>query len=537
MNSVTTPAFINAEQCHAWVDSLPLANAAQAQSQLLMQLNLLNRATLPASQRLAILEILRKPVTLVQEESTRRFAGRPIPLAAQEQAAFDTSLSLWHALASGYLRALEACLAGDNAVRPQMATVIERALAALLGAQLDVYRGGHVPDGAHWQAVHELYGTAEQLDAAEQPVDDNLRLGRNPTSPRAAFVEALLLAAASPHELPARQFSWMARWARRWAGKVRILASPPTLSTRAIPLCVDLGSDKPGVYRPLSGDYVRWLETAELRQSLKKRLILLEQGQPPAALHLGEDCHQPLCGQLLKQVYQRWCKGAAIRRHERHIVTGACGFVLGVEAIHYYLSGRKPFKQPGHASVDLLRQEREEIATFGRVSTRRDEDFSRQHGFQVEEWEVLEDWQMLDESATGLHVARPLKQAGSRVGASQLVAVRPADAKMPLLGCVRWAMADVDDRMHAGIHVFPGQPEMVAVRGTGLAAVNEKYRPAFLLPAIASLKEPATAVVPAGWFKSDRLLEIFTGNARQIRLTQLVDRGLDFDRIAYEPVS
>lgn len=532
------PAFTSAEQCGAWLETLTRTNAVQVQAQLLRQTNLLNRFSLPAAERLAILEQLRKPIMSCQDESARKFAGRPLPLSPPEQAAFDSSRALWHGLASGYLRCLEACLAGDNAIRPRTALVIERALAALLAAQTEAYRCGHAPDDSHWQVVHELYGTAEQLSMAEQVVEDALRMGKNPTNPRAAYVETLLLAAASPHELTARQFVWMARWARRWAAKVRVLASPPTLSTRAIPLCVDLGSDRPACYRPLTGDYVRWLETAELRQSLKKRLILLDQGQPPAVLHLGEDCPQPACGQLLKHVYQRWCKGGAIRHHDRHLATGSCDFILGAEAIHYYLSGRKPFKQPGHASIDTLRQEREEIATFGRVANRRQADFSKQQGFQVESWNVVEDWQMVDESATGLHLSRPNSQPGGRIGSTQLIAVRPQDAKTPLLGCVRWVMASSDGQtMHAGVQIFPGLAEAVAARSTGLTAVNEPYRQSFLLPAVPALKEPATVIIPAGWFKTGRVLEVLSNGARQVQLKQLVDHGIDFDRASYDPVS
>jgi cyclic-di-GMP-binding protein len=184
--------------------------------------------------------------------------------------------------------------------------------------------------------------------------------------------------------------------------------------------------------------------------------------------------------------------------------------------------------------MDQLRREREEIATFGRVSTRRDEDFSKQQGFQVEEWEVRADWDAVDESATGLHVARPAKQTNGRIGAGQLVAVQPAGARGLMLGNVRWSMVDGENRVHAGIMVFPGQPEAVALRSTGLAAVKEKYRQAFLLPAVTALAQPATVIVPAGWFKRDRILEVFTDRPWQIRFTELVDRGMDFDRVAYQ---
>ncbi|MDP2811207.1 MAG: hypothetical protein Q8O34_13775 [Rhodocyclaceae bacterium] len=528
------PAFTSAEECRAWLEGTPLSNTIQAQALLLRQLNLLNRYHLPAAERLTILELLREPLISVQEESIRKFAGKPLPLTPPEQAAFDSCRTLWHALAAGYLRCLESCLAGDAVIRPRAAQVIERVLATLSASQLDAYRGGRQPDTDHWQVVHQLYATAEQIAVTDQAVEDIPRLGKTPGTPRSAYVETLLLHAASPYELPLRQLAWVARWANRFAMKVAVLAAPPTLSTRAIPLCVDLATDEPASYRPRTGDAVRWLETAGLRRSLKKRLMLLEQGKTPAELHLGEDCLLPACGQLLKQVYLRWCKGGAIRRHERQPASGNCSFICGIEAAHYYLSGRKPFKQPGHTDMELLRREREEIATFGRVATRHQDDFSRQQGYQIEEWRVEEAWHMLDESTTGLHATRPLKQAGARVGAGLLTAVRPDDAQSLLLGCVRWAMVGKGEILHAGIHIFPGRPEPVAIRNTGLAAVNEKYHQAFLLPAIVALNESASAIIPSGWFKLGRVLEVFTDQGRQIRLTRLIGRGGDFERVAYD---
>jgi hypothetical protein len=38
-----------------------------------------------------------------------------------------------------------------------------------------------------------------------------------------------------------------------------------------------------------------------------------------------------------------------------------------------------------------------------------------------------------------------------------------------------------------------------------------------------------------GTFKLGRTMEAFSGQARLLRLTGLVERGLDFERAAYEP--
>jgi hypothetical protein len=310
------------------------------------------------------------------------------------------------------------------------------------------------------------------------------------------------------------------------------VAAPPALSAQAFPLCVDLASGRPAGYPPVAGESARWLETTELRRSLKKRGQLLEQGETPAAIGLGADCTQPACGQLLGNVYLRWCKGGAMRGFERRPASGGCRLIVGVEAVHYYLSGRKPFQQPGATDTDLLRRQREEIATFGRVATHRDEHFSTQHGYAIEEWEVLENWHMVDASATGLRIARPLAGAGARIGPGLLVACRPADAHDFLLGNLRWTFVATADSLQAGVNLFPGRPEAVAVRSAA-PGVGEKFRQAFLLPAVPALKQEASIVMPVGLFKLGKTVDVYGEKARQLRLTRLVERGADFERAAY----
>lgn len=529
-------AFTDAAACQEWLAKAPRGDAIQFHAMLLRQTNLLNGAALPATERLGILETLRDAVHAAQEDIARRFVGKPLPLTASEKAAFDSCRALWQGLAGGYMRCVEACLANEAGMKPKAALILQRAMAALVAEQFDTHRAGRAPHPGHWQVLHQLYAAGEQLDAVQQGVMDGPRLGKTPGSALATYIEALLLQAASLHEHSQRHVAWIARWARRWAPKVRLLAAPPTLSTRAIPLCVDLASDQPAGNKPLAGDNARWLETAELMRSLKKRLILLEQGESPASLHLGDDCTQPSCELVLKNVYQRWCKGGAIRGYERRPASGSCKFIGGAEAIHYYLSGSKPFKQPGAKDADAMRREREEIATFGRVSTHRDENFSEQQGYAVETWQMLENWHMVDASTTGMRLAHGIGQAGGRVGHGLLVAACPADAQDYLLGSVRWALQMGDETIQTGVHFFPGKPEPVAVRAADPGVGTEKYRQGFRLPEIAALKSAASIVLPVGSFKLQRIVEIFAdGQSRKVRLTRLLERGADFERAAYEP--
>lgn len=528
------PAFTTSTECQEWLAAAPLTNPIQAQAQFLHQLNLLNRHEIQANERWSILERLRKPVLFAQREAAKRFTAKALPLVPPEQAAFDTCQALWQALHQGYLRCLETY--PESGPKASMALFLERAIVALVEAQTDTYLAGFEPAASHWRTLHELYTRGEQLGLVGLELEDRPHLGKSPASVSAAYAEALLLHAASPHELPLRHLVWISRWSRRWSGKIAFVAQPPQES-RTQPLCVDLAGHGPATFQPLAGDRVRWLETAQLRQSLKKRLNLLQQGTAPTELQLGEDCTQPACGRLLRQVYQRWCKGGDLRGHERQAVEGKCELISGIDAIHYYVSGRTPFRQPGYANDSLIRREREEIATFGRVSNRRQEHFSQQQGYQVEDWQVVEEWQMVDESAQGVHAVHAAGRGSARISQGQLVAVRPQSAQQLLLGSTRWAMVTADGSLHVGILVVPGRPEAIAVRSTGLAAVKEGYRQGFLLPGIASLGTTANIVIPSGWFKKERMLEIYTDHSRQVRLVDLLDRGVDFDRATYEIVS
>jgi hypothetical protein len=202
----------------------------------------------------------------------------------------------------------------------------------------------------------------------------------------------------------------------------------------------------------------------------------------------------------------------------------------GVDVIHYQLSG-KPFEQPGAA---LSSRQHDEIALFGQLATHHVPAFAKQSGFMVEEWRLLEEWSQVDESATGLHVTRSLNQPGSRFGSGQLVAARPDNAKQFLLGWVRWVHVDAANILHAGAHIFPGTPQVAAVRNRSSALSAEKFRPAFLLPAVPALKLPSRIILPPGMFRPELVVEVFAETLTRATLLRLLERGSDFECAAYQ---
>jgi hypothetical protein len=293
-------------------------------------------------------------------------------------------------------------------------------------------------------------------------------------------------------------------------------------------LQLDLESDHPAGHSPPVSSGGRWLETTELRKSLVARIALLDQGRAPAELQLGDDVTQPAAGHLLQRVLQRWCLGGAPRHHERRIASGNCTFIAGFDAVHYQLSGRQTFVAPSRDDA-TLRREREEFEVFG-DRRNRDGGAAKVDESQIEKWQVMDEWRLINESAVGLRITRPLRK-GVRVGAGLLVGIKTDQKPRLALGCLRWAVRDGDDLLAAGIQLFPGEARAVAVRILDPGETGGTWRQGFLLPEIVALKEPASVVVPAGTFRLDRSLEVMVDEElRVLKLFRVLDRGLEFER-------
>jgi len=525
-----SPEFTDVETCKAWLDNLPLVDVTAAQQALLAQLQEFNRLPIRASIRLAMLETLRETVMFVQVEQAKRFTNRALPMAEAEAAVFDKTVAVWEQMRVGYVRCFDAGAAGEVRTRARIGLICQRVLAYVGLKAFHYHRAYRQIPPREWRTLHAVYAKAEELGVADEPVKDYLNRDVQDTSPRIAYLRAVLMGTANPNQLTQRQLAFVAHLLERWASKVDIRKEPPT------------GSDVPAMLVDLDGEgeplragavpagaatpaRARYLDVRRLAKSLRNRVSLLHQGESPAKLGLGEDCVQPSCEQLLVFLYRQWCAAQIQRagaRKEASLDVQACN---DMAAIHYYISGGM-FRQPG-VQGELTRKQRDEIATFGRVSTRQEGDYSAAQSF------VLEHWRLADQSAQGMKIVRRSGNPGNRYAHAQLVAVRPSDIKSFILGQVRWlACADNGD-FTAGIRLLPGLPVPVAVRGSG-DAPSGKYVQALSLTAAPSLNAPPSLVLPLGWYRPGRIVEVFVDSLVQARLSELLERGSDYERVAYE---
>jgi hypothetical protein len=516
------PDFTDSSGCAKWLQSLPLINVGPSNVRLLAQLDELNAYGIAPAERLKILELLREAVSFVQKEHSKKFASRPAPLAKPEREILESVYALWDALSYGYQHCLKAVAGGASAT--SAALIGQRVLWCTGQRMVACYQAYQDVGEREWKLLHSVYAFVEDRGVAGGEVAHPAHKGRQTTCTE-TYAQILLIDLANPGKLTPRQIELISLWLERWTPKVSIGRAPAAAGDGVAPLVIDLSGAAGASRRIPEGDTIRVLDIHELGSSVRKRVGLLRKGETPAALGLGEDVTAPLAESLLTMLYRRWCEDKQSRAHPRRSASGTAQICSGMAAVHYFVTGRA-FAVRG-SPQKISQVQHEQIATLGRVATRHEDEPGPPPDFAVETWQIK------DESASGLRLARVDPAVSSRLMLGQLLGIRLADAKAFLLCAVKWLSVSVEFELRAGVHILPGIPRGAAIRAVGAHAA-EQYIPAFLLPAVAALQAPETLVVPAGWFKPNREIEVLTERPGKLRLASIVDRGADFERVTFE---
>jgi len=527
-SSLACPAFKDEASCVHWLGQLQLTNLQQAHNQLLHQLNVLNSYTMRGLERLNTLEVLYETLCHVQDDFSKKLIGKPLPLNENELLIFKAIVQLWQALLTGYQHCLQAHIDGDRQLARHGALLCQRCLHFKGLEILEYLRTGYEFGAQLWQQLHELYAYAEHHDlheiAVAAPCSEGTQVQHSCLN---SYVITLLAGYAHPAQLTRWQLQHLARWLSLWCANITISRTCDIVPDEAQPLAVDLSSTQglqPCGDLPHS-DTLRYLIVAPLGRLLRAKTTLLQQGQTPRQLNLGDHYDSPACIELLIFLHQSWCENTRKRQNQRQPIAKNADLCYKLEGIFAHLSG-KPFKQRDH-SIDVEASQR--VEPFG------PELHLAQNKELVEMGYPLENWQMENESVIGVRLSR-VDSIGGRFNYKQLVALRPCDAQAFILGTIAWTNVAQNSRLQMGLKYLPGLPEPVSVRSSDLTP-STVYAPAFLLPALPSLNISNSLILPRDWFQVDRLIELLYLNGQKcyIRLDASIERGLDYERVSYTP--
>jgi hypothetical protein len=498
---------------------IPISNPAVAIQDLDRFLDSLFASSPDTQTFFRLLEQMQRPVALVAEELSKRYVNKPVPLGDIEDTFFHQVASLWLKTAKAYARCAEKnppqfSPPQDN----RFATLLHRCIYFTGMTILEHQRARQEVPWGLWLDLHSHYGTAEELHLTTLAVPDVIETRTAGTYCAAAYSAFLLSDMAGCYSLSFRDQMLVRRWAIAWSSLVglRSVIAGETLPPFVIDLMQDVALCPAS--ESLRTDQIRCLDTSRLSEYIGNLRAKLRQHVPPSELALGEDCTPQQCSRLLGHLARHWSQARAARKFRRHAASGTTQVCTGFEEIHYFISG-KVFDQPVKTRI-YSRQEFEYLFAFGESAQQK----------QIQQYKV-DTWEVVNQSANGFRLIRSV--SGRKMMHGQLLAVCPHDSNRFLLGKVTWLMQERKGGLITGIQVLPGLPQAVSARPIELDK-SEQYERAFLMPALAAADADQSLVLPIGWFKPDRLVEIYIEDTQRIQLKNVIDAGPDFQRISFK---
>jgi cyclic-di-GMP-binding protein len=527
--------FADARSCKHWLTDIPLTNVAQAQQNLLDALRMMNlNADFQPVERLTCMELFRDKVAYLLSEQRIRYAFKTIPLTNSEYTAWTTSKRLIQEMAAGFRRCwVDAVGTGntdneaDAPLNAHAALILQR-IIRYLGLEMlicgFVYRSF---DPELWARLHTQWIEAEQRNLTAVRVKDSIGSADGYSNIMQAYTAVILGQLANVQELSPHQIDFVDGIMKRFGHKVYVTREAVANSQGLTPV-IDLFGQAGAsfVATPSPAEHLRMLQVDDLSRSLRRRIKKLSEGEDPETLDLpvGWSTYDAIA--LLTRLRKLWCENgstalpATVPSEKEAVLT------FGITETHFLLSGDL-FEQPD-VKRDLTRQEKNDIAMFGKISeaTIRAKYANFNYG--------TETWQIISESRGLFRLARP-NNSPRGVAIGGLVAMRVGADRPFFLGVIRELFDDPDSFITVTIGLLPGKPEGISVRSGELSnRAGLTYVQGFRLPPTEALKIPETLIIPRGLAPKGNGIDVFHpghGSPTQVKLVEFIERGLDFDQV------
>jgi len=516
--------FNDADSAKRWAHGLPLTNVVLVCETVLGQLKALAAVPLPARERATIAEVLRDLIAYLHTELARRYAGKAQPAVDREFEATEHAIMLWQGLWEQYSACLKPLLEGDPELAGVKPKILQRGL--YVGKQLVLVHGlaRRTVPGSVWHELHAYFRLAEMLECAVTAVSDNLNPHAVGMSCFSTYSHALLLGLADPCAMSVKQIELTDRWLGMWARKVFPYAQQR--ETEGPVILVDLdGGTGATLAQSVPRDppkSLRFGYPGKLATSVRGRLKRLQTGANPAELQLGHDCSIEQCTALLGHLDAHWYQLPRRATDAPASVIELCAG--GLPAAYYRISGRTfDRKDP---SGRLSFEEAQQMQTLGSIA-----DYDRGRTDADREW-AWERWQGAYEWREA-SIAR-VSDSHHRWSLEQLAVAR-SEGRLRV-GCVTRVAFGAQAELSISIRLWSGSPKAISLLPLSAAGSEDPPLPALILAETPDDK--ACLVLPPRTFNASRVLRSQNaGTERRFRLTRLLQRGVDFERAAFEETS
>lgn len=539
------PGVANAKSAKEWIRDQPLTDARAAHHAVAGLIAEFDDTVLPALDRLEILETLRSHIAEIDRLYSARYVAKPLPLGPAERNAFDHAKALWQRLEEAYWRCAQAALANEPGMDAHVALCLTRASTMAATSIAGHVRAGQIVDAASFDGLQRYFEAANRAQVLAAPVNDSLHPKRG-TNVAAVYRRALMIKQGAG-SATGRERDCVIELAEVWEGKTTMRWLPASndrlLSKADLPPAAD------GVRQCIkvinAGQWMHMVDMTLVSRSLRRRIHKMALGAKPEELRLPASFAHGGTDELLKRLHSAWCEEANGRAHTRLPARpGAKGgnrvslsYVGSDFSALFCMTNGEPFIVNDEDPI-MSRRHAEELFMFQNAARNKIENKADEVSRQFEDWEVL------DESASGFRVKRV--RAGVRFRRGQLAAMRLSGAEgAVLLAEIRWLAEPVAGRGHAhhagsdtpgaveaGLSILHGKVRGVGLRATGINAQGgRQFIPGFVLRGPHAGESGFRVITPVGWYKPRRVVEVREADKDVYRLLfdKLVHRGVDFE--------
>ncbi len=359
-----------------------------------------------------------------------------------------------------------------------------------------------------WRELHELFRYAADnhlLESDPAEVD----AGGVQDAIAAAYKEAILVALASPYQLPRRQLPLAIRVAGILAPLVEIRFTE--LQGARQPFAISPDQDKPP--RPVSQAGHDWRSGGEWLIGtvlVGHKLSEVLAGQEDGARVAGVEGAQGVARELLLRLSQSWNEPARrqFRRQAAQAVVDVCSGAARISRL-----------------LEIMQQVQAEYVALGQMNI---------------PWEKiprvaeagLQEWELVNQSAAGLRMrSKPGEGAGIAVG--ELISIQHRGMPGTSLAVIRWAQAQDDGTVEFGAQMVAPRVEPLQ-----LDPVLNSRGPirALLVPEIPALNLTTAIAAPPGTHRDGRDLQAIQGvMMRTVRATTLLEHTDCYELFAFDP--
>lgn len=544
-----------------WLEELPLVNMGDTTRQFFEALRQLNTQDLAPAHRLELLELMRPTAKTVLDHLGRHFINRTVPLPEKSARVAELNRAMLTELATGYARAANELLATGRTRDKGLALAAYRAARYWSGIIIHSWRLYETPPPGAWREIYRIYRAAEANDLLERPVLDDTLQGPGRGHIAQCFKRICLLALAHPLSLRQGEIDRLADFLDSASATAVVSADPMPDSNNGVHM-LDLEGDAPPVYCRMQdlpqGPAARSINLAPLIREIRERI---QSGDKATVRDMGPD--------NLRRVLEAWTRKAR-RRFSRATRDDEINVSIGLASICTTIAEELRARQaPEHKTPGIDHLALQSIGDPSRPVNGHESSFLSETDAlgDAQAWDMVgrgniiteaytgrppvaapitavglfttkvdgEPWQMVDASAGGYRL-RWRGDQGCRAQVGELIGLREKEGSRYQwrVGVIRWMLNKANRGLEIGVQILAPRTVLVGLAASRMGRPVADFLDVLMLPAIRTIRQPPTLLVPAGRFRvGDEALVTLGKRFLRVKLDGISEHTSQFVQYRY----